>query len=137
MGSMRFLSIFILLASLGAALLSLGLAPKATATTTTDPSYGLNTTVPAAGLPTTADPEKQLNTIIGSIINIILGITGVVFMSIIVAAGDLWMTADGNEEKITKARGLLFNGAVGLLIAFSAYMSAHFFINAVLGLVGA
>ena len=88
---------------------------------------GLDDTI--SGLGVTA---KQLNQLVGTIVQTLLGLTGVVFMIIIVAAGDLWLTSGGNEEKITKARGMIFNGVVGIALVFAAYLSADFIVSVAL-----
>ena len=71
-----------------------------------------------------------------TIIKTILGLTGVIFMIMIVTAGDLWMTAGGNEEKISKARTMIFNAAVGILIVFGAYIVTDFIVGIVIEGIG-
>ncbi|KKU47753.1 MAG: hypothetical protein UX68_C0028G0001, partial [Parcubacteria group bacterium GW2011_GWA2_46_9] len=51
-------------------------------------------------------------------------------------AGDLWMTAGGNEEKITKARTMLFNAAVGILLVFGAYIATEFITTVAIEAIG-
>ena len=103
-----------------------------------DTISGLGVTANQAGLSKSATPEskaesqKQLNQLVGTIVQTLLGLTGVVFMIIIVAAGDLWLTSGGNEEKITKARGMIFNGVVGIALVFAAYLSADFIVSVAL-----
>ena len=65
------------------------------------------------------------------IINIILGFLGIVALVIVVAGGFLWMTAGGNEEKVTKARQMLVAGITGLVIILAAYAIARFVIEQV------
>lgn len=55
------------------------------------------------------------------IINALLGVLGTVMLSLVIYAGFLWMTAGGNEDKITKAKGILWSSAIGLVIILSAY----------------
>ncbi|MDO8425523.1 MAG: pilin, partial [bacterium] len=50
--------------------------------------------------------------------------------------GFLWMTANGAEEKITKAKKILINGAIGLLIVLSAFSIAQFVLSRLLGAIG-
>ena len=109
------------------------------ATPPKDPSYGLDTTAgpKGAGFAVSTTPQADLNILIGSIVKTILGLTGVIFMLFIIAAGDMWMTSGGNEEKMKKARDMIFNSVVGLAIAFSAYMSADFIVALVLRVAGA
>jgi hypothetical protein len=103
-----------------------------------DPSYGLKRTGEAIGgnFKYSDRPEENVNRIVGGIVRNILAFTGVIFMLFLVAAGDLWMTAGGNEEKIKKARDMIFNGVVGLAIVFAAYIGADFIVSVVLNVAG-
>lgn len=55
------------------------------------------------------------------IINIVLGLLGIISVGIILYAGFLWMTSEGNEEKIAKAKNTLKNAVIGLIIILSAW----------------
>jgi len=70
--------------------------------------------------------QGNLMTIIGNIINVALGFLGVVFLVIILYAGFLWMTAGGEEEKVKKAKSLIFQGIIGLVIIVAAYAISSF-----------
>lgn len=76
----------------------------------------------------TSTPTDLL-TIIGTIINVALGFLGVIFLLLTVYAGFLWMTAQGNEETTTKAKGILTTAVVGLVITLAAYSIASFVVN--------
>jgi len=86
---------------------------------------GLNTAGEPAGLVGGAG----LETMIGRIINIVLGAAGVVLLGLLLYAGFLWMTAGGDKEKVTKARGMIFNAIIGLLITVLAFAISEFVIN--------
>ncbi|MFZ5391263.1 MAG: pilin [Patescibacteria group bacterium] len=88
--------------------------------------YGLKDTATAAGLPTGAVGPID---IAATIINLLLGVIGVVAVLIIIYGGFTWMTAAGNEEKITKARKLLAGAIIGLFIILASYALASFAIN--------
>ena len=51
-----------------------------------------------------------------------VGLIGVLFMLMIVFSGVMWMTAGGNEERITKAKKTITGAAIGLLVVFGSYM---------------
>jgi len=70
-----------------------------------------------ANLPSPRDPRI----VAGDIIRVALGLLGIIFVAIIVYAGFVWMTAGGNEENAGKAKKLIFNGVIGLVIVLSAY----------------
>lgn len=121
------------------AMLSLALflsASLALAQPNNDP-YGTNTTANAAGFPQTNDQDTKLNDIIAGIIRTLLGLTGVLFMGLIIYAGNLWMTAGGNEEQIKNARSMIVNAAIGIVVIFAAYVLTTFVVDTILGLVEA
>lgn len=59
--------------------------------------------------------------IVGTVINIFVGLLGIIFITLMVIAGYSWMTANGNEEKIKKAQGNIKSAIIGLIIAVSAW----------------
>jgi len=65
--------------------------------------------------------EYTLSVIIGLAVNILLSFLGIIFIILIILAGYHWMTAGGNQETITKAKGSLKSSIVGLLIVVGAY----------------
>lgn len=70
--------------------------------------------------------------IAGKIINIALGAVGTIMVILFIYSGFLWMTAAGNEEKITKAKRILANAIIGTLIVIMAYAISYFVINQLL-----
>ena len=78
---------------------------------------GLNTAAGQAELQT----DKALPEIIGTILNVIIGFVGVIFLVLIIYGGFMWMFAGGKEDRATKAKGAMVNGAVGLIIVLAAY----------------
>ncbi|MDD2758570.1 MAG: hypothetical protein PHD72_04370 [Patescibacteria group bacterium] len=66
-------------------------------------------------------PATDIRQIIANIIRIALGLVGIVLVVIIIYGGFLWMTAGGNEEQIGKAKKVLTNAVIGLVIILSAY----------------
>ena len=76
----------------------------------------------------TAEPTR-LPKMIGQIISIVLSFVGVIFMILLIYGGFLWMTAGGNEEHIKKAKGILKNATIGLIIALSAYGITYFIVQ--------
>lgn len=64
-----------------------------------------------------------------NIINIILGFLGIIAVIIILLAGFQWMTAGGEEEKVSEARQRLIQGAIGLVLILAAWIIAYFVID--------
>ncbi len=63
------------------------------------------------------------------IINVALGLLGVIAVVIILIGGFKWMTAGGNEDKVAEARKMIFAGIIGLAIILSAWAIAKFVIQ--------
>lgn len=69
-------------------------------------------------------------TIVGTVIQVVLSVLGVLFVILIIYGGVLWMTAGGNEEKITQAQSIIRRAVVGLIIVLSAYAISIFVVGA-------
>jgi hypothetical protein len=69
---------------------------------------------------------KKLEATIAGIINIVLGFLGILATLLILYGGFIWMTSEGSSDKITKAKGIIGAGVVGLVIIFAAYSIARF-----------
>lgn len=62
----------------------------------------------------------------GQIIGTVLSFVGVIFLILMIYAGIMWMTAQGNEQQVTKAKDLLINSIIGMIIIFAAYAITAF-----------
>ncbi len=82
---------------------------------------GLNPLQASSGL-----SGRDLPSIAGGVIKGALGVLGIIVVGMIVYAGFLWVTSQGNEEQISKAKKILVNGTIGVIIIFSAYAIASF-----------
>lgn len=104
--------------------------------TTTDTTYGLDTTakqIDAFEKQTGTNFKNDfLQTKTGLIIGVVLSFVGALFLVLMIYAGILWMTAQGNDQQVTKAKGLLINAVVGMIIVFAAYAITTFLANQVL-----
>ncbi|MFA6427221.1 MAG: hypothetical protein WCW16_02100 [Candidatus Magasanikbacteria bacterium] len=60
--------------------------------------------------------SADLRTIVIRLINIALGFLGILLVLLIIYSGLLWMTSGGDEERTKKARRVLFNAIIGLII---------------------
>ncbi len=72
------------------------------------------------------DSGLYLSTRVGLIIGAVLSFIAVVFMILVIYAGILWMTARGNEQQVERAKTLLVQSIIGLVIVFSAYAITRF-----------
>lgn len=73
--------------------------------------------------------QKDVRVTVGNIINVALGLLGIVAVVIILIGGFEWMTAGGNEEKTGEAKKRIIAGVIGLAIILSAYAIAKFVID--------
>ena len=73
----------------------------------------------------------QLPILVGKIIRTILGLLGIIFVVLMVYAGFLWMTARGEEEPVSKAKDIIKQSIIGVIIIFLAYAITGFVINAI------
>ncbi len=76
-----------------------------------------------------ADPRQ----IVVRIINIALGLIGIILVCLILYAGFLWMTSGGKEEQIGRAKAIIRNAIIGLIIILSAWAITKFIIERLLG----
>lgn len=71
----------------------------------------------------------DIRLIIARIINVFLGILGIIAVGLILYAGYLWMTAGGDDTKIAAAKKTLINSVIGLVIILSSFAITQFVIN--------
>ncbi|MBI4457697.1 hypothetical protein HY633_01910 [Candidatus Uhrbacteria bacterium] len=84
---------------------------------------GLNDTAKAAQYDTS---QGDVAATVGSLIGGLLGFVGVIFLVLMVYAGFLYMTAQGNEDQVEKAKTLIKNAIIGIVIVFLAYAITTF-----------
>lgn len=77
----------------------------------------------------------QLESMVASVVKAVLGITGTIFFVLVIWAGIMWMTSQGNEEKVGKAVKILTTSVIGLIVILSAY-AITYFVSAKLGALG-
>lgn len=60
--------------------------------------------------------------IIGLFVGTLLALVGVVFIILIIAAGQRWMLARGNEQEVEKAKASIQSAIIGLLVVSLSYV---------------
>lgn len=85
-----------------------------------------------AGYDATQANANTIPAFIGQIVRVVLSFVGAIFFILIILSGIQWMTAGGNEEKVTKARTRLINATIGLAITIAAYFITWFISNTLL-----
>ena len=71
--------------------------------------------------------------VVVNLIRVVLGFLGLIAVVIILIGGFMWMTAGGNEDKVTKGRKYIINGVIGLVIVLGAFSIATFVISQING----
>jgi amino acid transporter len=87
-----------------------------------DPAVNLKSVGKGLGQETAAPLPEML----GNIIEVFLSVLGIIFVVLVVYAGYLYLTAAGDDEKVKKAKKLLGQAVIGLIIVLSAYAIALF-----------
>ncbi len=88
---------------------------------------GLDVSGSAAALDTST---SDLPSMIGNVINYLFGLVGVIFLIVIIIGGVTWMTAGGAEDKVGKAKKMITEGSIGVVVIFLAYAIVYFVLQA-------
>jgi len=75
------------------------------------------------------DGEAKVYTLIGNVINIVLGFLGLIALILVIWSGVQWMTSGGNEDK-TKER--MKAGVIGLMIILGAAVLTNFILDLII-----
>ena len=75
---------------------------------------------------------KNPREIAAKVVNISLGFLSIVAVFIILYGGYLWMTSQGEQDKVEKAKKVLTSAVIGLIIILSAWAIAWFIISRML-----
>ena len=92
-----------------------------------DPAVALQTVGTAGDL-----SQKSLPLLIASIIRVVLGVLGIVTVILIIYAGFMYMSAKGDPAKVDKAKKIITQTVIGLIIIMSSYSIASFIIGKLL-----
>lgn len=92
-----------------------------TAKTNTDTPLGKLQNVAVDGGYNKTTDETSFSVILGTVVSVFLSLLGIIFIILIILAGYNWMTAAGNEEKVSKAQDTLWRAVIGLIITVGSY----------------
>lgn len=73
--------------------------------------------------------DLDLIEIVITAIQLVLSVLGIIFIIFIIYSGFSWMMAGGNEETVTKAKRVLKNAAIGLVVVIGAYAISYFVVS--------
>lgn len=90
--------------------------------------YGLNATLNATGgaLPKSIKGASSLPELAGVVVNVALSLVGILFFALMLYAGITWMKAMGNSEDVSKAKDMITQAIIGLVIVMAAYAISNF-----------
>ena len=71
----------------------------------------------------------DINQTIRTIFNVVIIFAGIIFVILFLVGGIQYLTAAGNEEQTGKAKRLLVDAIVGLVIVLAAWAIANFVLN--------
>ncbi|MFH0956081.1 MAG: hypothetical protein V1801_02630 [Candidatus Falkowbacteria bacterium] len=79
-----------------------------------------------AGYATDATAEGMISLVITTVLSFI----GVIFLVLAIYGGYIWMIARGNEQEVEKAKDIIKNSIIGLVVVIAAYGISWYIINA-------
>ncbi|PIR93769.1 hypothetical protein COT97_04880 [Candidatus Falkowbacteria bacterium CG10_big_fil_rev_8_21_14_0_10_39_11] len=94
---------------------------------------GLNESATQSGLANQDEVDTNSEVLIaekiGSIIQIFLSVIGLIFMVIVMYGGLYWMTAFGDQGKVTKAKNLILYPILGMIVIAISYVLVNFVVS--------
>jgi Type IV secretion system pilin len=88
----------------------------------------LNATAKGGGYAVDASTDEKviIGTLLGRVVQILLSLVGVGFAILMIYGGITWMTAGGEETKVTNAKNIIRNSIIGIIVIFSAFLITRF-----------
>lgn len=117
------------------AMLSLLALPMVTMAQTGNIDVGMNEIDTGFGSNGLSNTDPRI--VVARIINVAMLFLGIIAVVIILLAGFKWMTAAGNDDKVSEAKKLMGAGVIGLVIVLSAWGIATFLLDKLINATGA
>lgn len=83
---------------------------------------------PVTGAQPTIDPQRGIQELIG-FTNFVVGWLGPIAILALVAGGVMYMLANGEDDKVTRAKRLIFAAMIGIIIIYGAFAIVNTFIS--------
>lgn len=80
--------------------------------------------------------NRDPRAIAAGVVEVLLGFLGVLAIILMLYAGVLWMTSQGEVAKIEKAKKIMRNAVIGLLIILASFGVALYVMRALMGITG-
>lgn len=68
----------------------------------------------------------SINSTISYVITLFLSFLGVIFLILMIYGGMMWMTARGNDDRVKKAKDIIIDSIIGLIVVVAAYAITYF-----------
>lgn len=81
-------------------------------------------------------PKNTIPEIIARIIKYLLTFLGVIFITLIVYGGFIYMTAAGESDKIGNAKSIIISASIGLAIILASYSFTYFILESLTNATG-
>jgi hypothetical protein len=79
--------------------------------------------------------EEDFGKVLETIFNFAFGAAGVVFVVLFLVGGVQYLSSAGNEESSTKAKKLLIDAVIGLVIVVVSYAAARWIVSGIGGTI--
>lgn len=80
----------------------------------------------------TESPTANIPARIGIVVDVVMTLTGMIFLAIVVFSGIQWMSAGGNEEQVKKAKTRITRATTGLILVVGAWALVNFVLSSLL-----
>ncbi len=94
------------------------------------------TGVESAGSTAGLGDASDLPSLVGRGVGVLLGILGLLFVVLTVYAGFLYLTAQGEDTNVKKAKKMLSQAVIGLILTVSAYAISNVVIDSLTTIAG-
>ncbi|MCU0679672.1 MAG: pilin [Planctomycetes bacterium] len=78
-----------------------------------------------------ANNPRDVRVLIANIIKIFLSFLGIIMIIVVILAGIRWMTAGGNQDRVSQAQQQIKNAAIGMIIILASYAITDFLTDCV------
>jgi len=83
------------------------------------------------GVQAYGEQPRDIRAIVASIVKGALSLLGIIFLLLVIYGGYLWMTAQGEEKQVQKAKDVLKQAIIGIIIVLLAYAITEFIISTI------
>lgn len=90
--------------------------------------FGLNSTANQAGYQTTG-ASATIAGRVQLVVSLVLGLMALAFFLLTMYGGIIWLTARGNDEKVSSAKAIIEAAVIGLVIVSASYAIATFVVG--------